>query len=331
MGLVASDKFSFATSGSVFDLGSSPEVGDYDLIGVNSDTTVSTPSGFTLLDSSVVQQGSYLLYRLASGGEGSTVTFTTSGDHEATAVWARVRGANGIDVNAKAVATSSSSGTTPTATTGALAETGELAIAYAALHRYAGSTPTSPVWSNGFTHLQQADQGSGNPACTAMLAYKEGVGTSAVSVDVSWTNGAFDRDQYVVTFTIDSSPPQEVSLTGIASAESMGSPAVVYNQTITASGIASSEAFGSSLIANGARRVLELQGELNRIAGTDGYGCAKAANIIAGTDGLEVVGALNTYVGNARINWKDLQGVANQMAGTDGLGTCLALSYVDPV
>lgn len=331
MGLVDSDKLGFATSGTVFSLGSSPNVGDYDVLGINSDTTVSTPSGFTLLDSAVANQGSYLFYRLAVGGESDSVTINTSGDHEATLVWGRVRGATGIDKNAKATAAGSSSGSTPTATTASLSETGELALAFAGLHRYAGSAPTGPTWSNSFIHLEQADQGSGNPACTAMLAYKEGVGTSAVAVDVSWTNGCFDRDQYVVTFTMSAAEPQTVSPSSIGSAEAFGTANLLFNQTVVLTGIASGEAFGTPFVDDGARKPSEVQAELNRIAGTVGLGEAGAANIIAGTSGLDVVGALNAYVSNTLITWKDLQGVANQMAGTTGLGVVEALSRVDPI
>lgn len=74
--------------------------------------------------------------------------------------------------------------------------------------------------------------------------------------------------------------------------------------------------------------VMDVQGELNRIAGTTGLAEAGAANAYAGTSGLETVGALNVAAGNSLIDYKDLQGVANQLAGTVGLGTPLALSMI---
>lgn len=43
--------------------------------------------------------------------------------------------------------------------------------------------------------------------------------------------------------------------------------------------------------------MLEVQGELNRLAGTSGLGEARAANVYAGTTGLETVGALNAKAG----------------------------------
>lgn len=331
MGIVASDAIGFATSGTSFPFGSSPLVGDIDLLGVNSDTIVSTPSGFTVLDSSVANQGSYLFYRIAVGGETDSVTITTSGDHDATAVWARIRAVDSIDKNAKAVATGSSSGTSPDATTATLSNTGELSISFVGIHRYAGATPTAPSWNNGYTGLEFATQGSGNPACAAFLGYKENVGTTAETVSCSWTNGAFDRDTYVVTFIMDTANPQTVSPSSIASGEALGTPSLQYNQTVVLSGISSGEAFGIAFINNGVRTSMDVQGELNRIAGTSGLGEAGAANVIAGTNGLDTVGALNTYVGNTPIRWLDLQGVANQMANTSGYGTAYALSLVDPV
>lgn len=331
MGIVASSALGINVSGTSFPFGSAPDVGDFDLLGVNSDTTVSTPSGFTLLDSSVANQGSYLFIREAVGGEADSVSIVTSGNHDATAVWARIRAVVSVDQNAKAVATGSSSGTSPTATTGTLSDTGELSIAVAALHRYAGATPTAPVWNAGYTGLESATQGSGNPACAAFLGYKENVGTAAESASCSWTNGAFDRDTYVVTFVMDTAVTQTVSPSGIASGESLGTPSLMFNQTVVLTGIPSGEAIGVAFINNGHRTSMDVQGELNRIAGTSGLGEAGAANVIAGTDGLDTAGALNTYVGNDPINWKDLQGVANQMANTSGYGTAYALSLVDPV
>jgi hypothetical protein len=79
---------------------------------------------------------------------------------------------------------------------------------------------------------------------------------------------------------------------------------------------------------------MEIQGELNRIAGTVGLGEAKAACLIASAKtatsvvGLETVGALNLAAGTVGLGY---QGVANVLAGTTGLGIALALSMVAPV
>lgn len=73
---------------------------------------------------------------------------------------------------------------------------------------------------------------------------------------------------------------------------------------------------------------MEIQGELNRLAKTEGRGEAAAANIYAGTSGLEIVGALNVKAGNTFPIYLDMQGVANQLAGTTGLGVAAALAAI---
>ena len=55
-----------------------PALGDLDVLCVNSDTVVSTPSGFIPAATVVSGQGSYLFYRLSGGSDGATVTVTTS-------------------------------------------------------------------------------------------------------------------------------------------------------------------------------------------------------------------------------------------------------------
>lgn len=78
---------------------------------------------------------------------------------------------------------------------------------------------------------------------------------------------------------------------------------------------------------------MEVQGELNRIAGTSGRGEAYCAHLIALSVNplapyMETVGSLNVAAGT---NGLALQGACNALAGTDGLGAPLALSLVAPI
>mgnify|MGYP001565338940 CR=1 FL=1 len=81
---------------------------------------------------------------------------------------------------------------------------------------------------------------------------------------------------------------------------------------------------------------LDVQGELNRLAGTTGLGEALAARTWAGVgcpEGYEVVGALNWkayHVGadEHREKWLELQGVCNFLASTTGLGVAGALAAI---
>lgn len=80
---------------------------------------------------------------------------------------------------------------------------------------------------------------------------------------------------------------------------------------------------------------MELQGELNRLAGTDGVGPALAARTWADCPrDYDVVGCLNYLAfadedGEHRELWLDLQGVCNYLAETDGLGAPEALSRIE--
>lgn len=80
---------------------------------------------------------------------------------------------------------------------------------------------------------------------------------------------------------------------------------------------------------------MDLQGELNRLAGLDGVGAAQAARTYANCPfDYDVVGALNYLAfadetGEHREDWLDLQGVCNVLAETEGLGAPEALSRIE--
>jgi hypothetical protein len=70
----------------------------------------------------------------------------------------------------------------------------------------------------------------------------------------------------------------------------------------------------------------DLQGELNRLAGTNGLAPQGAANVWAGTSGLGLVAALNIKAGNTTIaGYKGLNEVCNMIAGTVSLEAVGAL------
>lgn len=202
---IDSDVAAFADGGAghVFEFGAAPNVGDIDILFVNSDTVVSTPSGFTCPSgaSQVNNQGAYGYYRQAIGGESDDVTITTSGNHPAVVGWQRWRGGSGFDVAVGAQINSAIGGTTPTLDTGTLAGTGELVVVAALLHRLATPTPSAPVWSSGYTGLTEVTQGSGTTGVTQFTAYKTTAGTAAETPSCTWTDGAFDRYAIAMVFT----------------------------------------------------------------------------------------------------------------------------------
>lgn len=205
--LLTSNAFGFAdgNGGHSIDLGSSPSVNQVDVLCVNSNTTVTTPTGFTAGPVSVSNQGSYVFRRVAAGGEGSTVTITTNGNHETAVVhsrWGNISAADDATGTSSAVSGTSS----PSHTTNTLAATNELAIAFAATHSFPGANPTSPVWAGSYTALTTASSGTNGNAVVGFVGYKLTAGTAAESPSVSWTNTANDRDMLVLTFTTTSGP-----------------------------------------------------------------------------------------------------------------------------
>lgn len=66
---------------------------------------------------------------------------------------------------------------------------------------------------------------------------------------------------------------------------------------------------------------MELQAELNRLAGTTGLDAQGAANVWAGTTGLDLVGALNAKAGTSGLG---LNGVCSSLATALGGNPSLA-------
>lgn len=203
--LLDSDTFSFAdgNGGHSCDLGSAPNVGEWDVLCVNSNTTVSTPSGFTALESAVTNQGAYIFGREAVGGEASTVTITTSGNHNTAVNWSRWSGLAAVDTSTSTQANASAGTETPTHTTGTLAETGELVIAFAALHAI-GLANQVETWSSGYTQITEAVQSTGAQAVRGHVATKSNAGTAAEAPQMTWTGDACsNRYMLAVTFTTE--------------------------------------------------------------------------------------------------------------------------------
>jgi hypothetical protein len=228
--LVGSDAVDFSDGGTghSYTLPSgAPAAGSLDLLCVNSSTTVSVPAGFTPATSFVGNQGSYLWYRIAAGGEGATVTITTSGNFDTKLGWSRWVGAQAFDAAANAHVDSSSGGSTPAVSAGPLAGAGELVVAFAALHN-TGAACTSPIWSAGYTPLTALASDIGTGAVGQFVSYRiDGTGTETPSV--SWsTGGPFDRYILVAAFTPSAAVvagPGQLTLTTAAASQTAATSA----------------------------------------------------------------------------------------------------------
>lgn len=201
--LLADNTFIFAdgSGGHVVNLGSAPAVGDLDVLCVNSNTVVATPSGFTAAPTAVTSQGSYIFHRFAVGGEAATVTITTTGDHNTAVSWSRWDNCVALDVSGATQANGVLGTSTPAHSTGGLAQTNELVIAFGALHSFAVG-PASPSWSAGYTPLNTAGpQGSIGSGVLGFVGYRTDAGAAAETPQVSWTNAADDRYMLTAAFT----------------------------------------------------------------------------------------------------------------------------------
>lgn len=221
----------------------------YDVLFVNSDTVVSTPSGWTLEVTRVSGQGAYIFSK--SGGT-SSVTITTSGDFNCQVIWVRVIDTAGPDTGAASSAgVDGVAGTsTPALTTPALAESGELAFAFAAIHSSGAAIPTAYSWSSGYTEILSNNQGgASSAAANASVASKASAGTAAESPSVSWTNNASDR--YMLFLSLKAAAGTDaIAPSGIAVPAALGSPVLADSALAAApSGIAVPAALGSPTLA----------------------------------------------------------------------------------
>lgn len=213
--LLTQGTFAFAdgNAGHVCNLGSAPAVGDLDVLCVNSNTVVATPPGFTAGTTAVTNQGAYIFYRVAVGGEAATVTVTTTGNHNTAVQWSRWDKVIAVDATASTQVNGSAGTSTPAHSTGALAATGELVIAFGALHSIASANQNTPAWSAGYTALTTAGpQGNAGSGVIGFAGYRTDAGMAAESPQVSWS-GDVAEDRYMLTLTF-TAEPDVTQLTG---------------------------------------------------------------------------------------------------------------------
>jgi len=242
--LVGTVEAGFNDGSETIDFGSAPTAGDWDVLYVNSNTTVNTPSGFAAGAQAVANQGAYIFVRQAVGGESTTVDLTTNGSHNTQVIWERWRGLGnrdtGIDDDEQANA--AVGGSTPAYNSGTLAGSSTLFLAFGALHSIQSANQSSPVWSSGFTGNADNVHGSGAEAVRGYTGYSVVSGTTAQTPSVSWSgDGAFNRYLLAVAFAINPGATVEfdgnraltASVTGTAAAERPATGSLGLTTTIT--------------------------------------------------------------------------------------------------
>lgn len=256
--LIDSDVVGFAdgNAGHVYNFpAGAPSVGDTDVLLINSNTVVATPSGFTLRVNATNSQGAYIFERKAVGGEGSSVTITTTGNENTTLTWSRWDGVDVYSAGNFIRADNSNNVVLPATTTGALAETDMLLIAFGALHNFDGALATSPIWINSFTPLEAGSQGAPatSSACVALSAYKTNAGTASETIDsVSWTNNARNRYALWIAFTSDGGSLQDITPPAIATGEQLFTHTVTTTYSTTAPAIPTGEVLFNHAITSNA-------------------------------------------------------------------------------
>jgi hypothetical protein len=204
--------------GHVCPLGSAPNVGEYDLLGINSDTTVSTPSGFTVASSRVNAQGSYLFYRKAIGGESSSVTVITSGNFNCEVSHVRLSGLDAVDVTVSSTVVGSNANTSNAINSGTLATATDSVVVFVALASI-GTTANqnTPVWSAGYTGITSFNpRGTGSSGVSGLTGWKYPAGTTAETPSVTWSGDAvLNRDTHLIAFTEAAASGNDAVLAGV--------------------------------------------------------------------------------------------------------------------
>lgn len=181
-----------------FDTG--PTNGNLMVAVVNSDTTVNTPSGWTLRASAVDDQGFYVYQKVAGASESSTFSATTNGNNPWSCAIAEFDQAEvgAFDLQGSVVDTSGNLTTKTCGTITTTGSTGAFVLAVVALHGLVSAATYqsgNPSWDNGFTNLQNGTVNSpvsgSSQAVQCFTGYKALGTDGAVGVTTcTWTSGA---------------------------------------------------------------------------------------------------------------------------------------------
>jgi hypothetical protein len=209
--------------GHVYNFGGNgaPAVGQLDILHVYSDTTVSTPtsSGAPWVlpagGTHVGTMGSYVFYRIATGGEAATVTLVTAGNFVTVVGAERWAGVAAFDAVTGAFHDGGGSTTSSPAVSLPLAGTNELTSFSAGFSSLNAADPTSPVFSPSPAYAQDhALVQASNVGIFGATALNQ---ASPTTPSVSWTNSVNNAYGYVIAFTA-SGGPAEVDLSATLAA-----------------------------------------------------------------------------------------------------------------
>ena len=193
--------FADGSGGHTVPFGGAAAAGDLLILGVNADTTVSTPAGYSLAVSDVQNQGAYVFWRKATGGEAS-VAVATGGDLNTAVTVLRYAGSASLPADqVAAAAVINNSGTvTPAVSPAALAEPGGLALLFGCLHAAGGGAASSPVPSAGYSVLLDTGRIGGGASSAQQFVSGRTDAAGVETPGLSWTGAADDRTALFVSF-----------------------------------------------------------------------------------------------------------------------------------
>lgn len=186
-------------------LASPATAGNLIVVAGNSDATMTGFSGAAVAASAIFNQGAYLWYKVAVGGE-TTLTITPSVARSMALVAAEYSGlttTSPLDVTASNTGSGTTVGPISTGTTGATAQNVELVLAVGGPHSYtAAVSPNTPTWTNGFATVGEAASGFATGARNAAVFLGSLVtsATGTQTTGVSWTESANDWGALIAAF-----------------------------------------------------------------------------------------------------------------------------------
>lgn len=192
-------------------LDAAPTEGNIVCVIVNSDATITGPTGYTSRGSNVGNQAVYVWDKTADASESATITVTPSASDTVVMIAIEVGGTSGFDT-ISTVASTQGSGSQTSRTISSLttvAGAGDLVIAAALLHSFS-SGPTSPNWDNSFTALATAGpttNGTSGKECAAFFSTRSVAASTAVGTTTcSWTNILSDTMGWHIAYASATSP-----------------------------------------------------------------------------------------------------------------------------
>jgi len=198
----ASHGSSAASTTNSVTLSSTPVNGNLMLLIVDADATVNTPSGYTLVNSSVNTGALYVFYKVAGASESTTQTVTLTSSTSSALLYMEYNGVSVLDAHASTPTAAGSNTSAVCGPSGTTTAANELVVASIGLWEGSGQTfGPFTSWTNSF--VQQADVASTVTSAREDLGVATRIvsATGTYSTTGSWTTSSNRTiDAIIATF-----------------------------------------------------------------------------------------------------------------------------------